>query len=97
MLISAPKDIIKTLSRHVWMFLTKIDTPYYIWPKLLRIPFIVFTGTVLIKYWALMVINRLTLIPLQKKEITGKDHKIFSFKVMCISFCVIIPFSNLGY
>ena len=26
--ISAPKDTIKTLSRHVWMFLTKIDTPY---------------------------------------------------------------------
>ena len=27
-LISAPKDTIKTLSRDVWMFLTKIDTPY---------------------------------------------------------------------
>ena len=27
-LISAPKDTIKTL-RHVWMFLTKIYTPYY--------------------------------------------------------------------
>ena len=33
-LISAPKDTIKTLSRYVWMFLTKIDTPYPIvdWP-----------------------------------------------------------------
>ena len=28
-LISAPKDTIKTLSRDVWMFLTKFDTPYY--------------------------------------------------------------------
>ena len=27
-LISAPKNAIKTLSRHVWMFLIKIDTPY---------------------------------------------------------------------
>ena len=27
-LISAPKDTKKTLSRNVWMFLTKIDTRY---------------------------------------------------------------------
>ena len=26
--MSAPKDTIKTLRRDVWMFLTKIDTPY---------------------------------------------------------------------
>ena len=27
-LINAPKDTIKNISQHVWMFLTKIDTPY---------------------------------------------------------------------
>ena len=32
-LIRAPKNTIKTLSRDVWMFLTKIDTPYYIYSR----------------------------------------------------------------
>ena len=32
-LISAPKDKIKNLSRHVWMFLTKIDTSYCAWER----------------------------------------------------------------